>query len=121
VRFGDAQGWAHVAIGHGGHYDAAGHYRYAAWREHPYWWPQQAQRAVSAVAAAAVSADAHVSPYLTQDRRIGAVDGAIGFAADDSANISGAHRPPFRPKQETRSPYFAPKELYRHRSARRRA
>jgi putative DNA primase/helicase len=67
--FGDAQGWAHVAIGHGGHYDAAGHYRYATWREHPYWWPQQAQRAVSAVAAAAVSADVHVSPYLTQDRR----------------------------------------------------
>ena len=64
TTLGDATGYLITATGTGGHLDANGKYRHTSWRERPYTWPAQAEKAVAAMLAAAPHSDVYVCPYV---------------------------------------------------------
>ncbi|MGY4650579.1 AAA family ATPase [Mycobacterium sp. URHB0021] len=68
ATLGDAVGYLITATGTGVHLGPNGKPRHSSWRERPYTWPAQADKAVNAILAAAPHSDVYVCPYVMKDR-----------------------------------------------------
>jgi putative DNA primase/helicase len=73
VVFGDAEGYAHFAVGHGAYVDPSGKYSHRKWEQSCFLWPQQADKAmvhVSDLPSRQGFNDVYVCPnILRTDRR----------------------------------------------------
>ncbi|MCZ8380351.1 AAA family ATPase [Mycobacterium sp. CPCC 205372] len=62
--FGNGEGFAHIAFGHGGHMNS-GRYTFSRWEPRHYAWPEDAGRMQSEMLSAAETVDVYMCPYLT--------------------------------------------------------
>jgi hypothetical protein len=66
---GTTEGTLHVGIGHGGHMTEGGKYTHDSWKETRYAWPDDADRAVQDILAAAPESDVYVGANVTRGER----------------------------------------------------